>query len=143
MAQQVKVLLLDDLDGSAADETVKFGLDGRDYEMDLTSEHASELREALAQYINVSRKLSKMGAPMKRTTVPPKRDTKAIRAWAQSHGHENLSDRGRIPEEIIAEYDRRNDKPEAPKVEFSASEDQEEKPKARRRRTKTEEPANA
>ena len=51
MAQQTIVTLVDDLDGSDADETVEFALDGREYEIDLTADHAKALRENLADYV--------------------------------------------------------------------------------------------
>ena len=50
MAQKIQTLFIDDLDGSEADGTVRFGLDGTDYEIDLNGEHAQELRDALARY---------------------------------------------------------------------------------------------
>lgn len=56
MAQKVNIILVDDLDGSDADETVTFGLDGNQYEIDLTSDHAKDLRLALAPYTDVARK---------------------------------------------------------------------------------------
>ena len=148
MAQQVKVLLIDDIDGSEAAETVKFGLDGREYEIDLTEAHAAELREMLARYVSVARRLGKAGTPYKRTTVAPQRDTKAIRAWAHANGWENLSDRGRIPEEVMKAYEARDKKADegalkgAPKVEFSEEPAGEEPPKRTRSRKKAE-PANA
>ncbi len=48
MAQKAQTLYIDDLDGSAADGTVRFGLDGTEYEIDLNAEHARQLRDALA-----------------------------------------------------------------------------------------------
>lgn len=142
MAQQVKVLLIDDLDGGEAAETVRFGLDGKDYEIDLSDAHANELREVLARFAAQGRKLSKVsGAAYHRTTVPTKRDNRAIREWAQANGHE-LSDRGRIPDNIIEAYDARDRKApesptsEVPKVEFSG-EDSQEAPKKRVRRKAT------
>ena len=57
MAQKVQVLLVDDIDGGTADETVTFGLDGVTYEIDLTSGHASELRDAFAQWVGHARKV--------------------------------------------------------------------------------------
>ena len=51
MAQKVQTLLIDDLDGSDAEGTVFFGLDGRQYEIDLSTDHAKDLRAALARYI--------------------------------------------------------------------------------------------
>ena len=47
MAQQVNVVLVDDLDGTPAEETVTFGLDGISYEIDLTAENAARLRDSL------------------------------------------------------------------------------------------------
>ncbi|MBJ7530911.1 MAG: Lsr2 family protein, partial [Nocardioides sp.] len=58
MAQKIHIVLEDDLDGSEASETVTFGLDGTTYEIDLTDEHATELREALAPYVGHARKVS-------------------------------------------------------------------------------------
>ncbi|HEY3941328.1 MAG TPA: Lsr2 family protein [Acidimicrobiales bacterium] len=51
MAKTVFVKLTDDLDGSEADETVSFGLDGRSYEIDLATANAEKLRKALEPYI--------------------------------------------------------------------------------------------
>ena len=51
MAQKVNVILVDDIDGSDAAETVSFGLDGTQYEIDLNSGHAQELREQLDLYV--------------------------------------------------------------------------------------------
>ena len=58
MAQKVNVLLVDDIDGSDADETIQFGLDGTHYEIDLNSDHAQELREQLSRYVKAARKAS-------------------------------------------------------------------------------------
>ena len=56
MAQKIQTLFIDDLDGSEADGTVRFGLDGTDYEIDLNGEHAQELRDALARYVTAARR---------------------------------------------------------------------------------------
>jgi hypothetical protein len=53
MAQQVQTLLIDDLDGGEAEETVRFGLDGTEYEIDLSAKNADALRKALAWYIGL------------------------------------------------------------------------------------------
>src|SRR5439155_14617087 len=58
VAQKVQTLLIDDLDGSAADDTVRFGLDGTEYEIDLNAGHAQELRDALARYVRAARRVS-------------------------------------------------------------------------------------
>jgi Lsr2 len=52
------VLLVDDIDGSDADETIKFGLDGTHYEIDLNSDHAEELRGQLSRYVKAARKVT-------------------------------------------------------------------------------------
>ena len=107
MAQKVQVLLVDDIDGGTADETVTFGLDGVTYEIDLTAGHATELRDALAQWVGHARKLggrtsSKGGAPRARRSSSG--DAQAIREWAKEHGHQ-VSERGRISAEVKAAYD--------------------------------------
>ena len=50
MAQKVTVTLVDDLDGSQAEETVEFGLDGATYTIDLSGGNAGRLREAVAAH---------------------------------------------------------------------------------------------
>jgi Lsr2 len=105
MAQKVKVLLVDDLDGEcAADETVRFGLDGRDLELDLSAENAAEMRETLRKYVDGARKTgsSKKGRTSARQTVTDV-DPKAVRAWAAANGRE-VSSRGRIPAEVVEAY---------------------------------------
>ena len=112
MAQRVQVILVDDLDGGQADESVKFGLDGFAYEIDLSHEHAGTLREALADYVAVARRIgryttsSKGGStsatPRMRTPID-REQNKAIREWAAREG-KKVSDRGRIPQHIIDEY---------------------------------------
>jgi hypothetical protein len=113
MAQKVQVLLLDDLDGTEADQTVRFGLDGSSYEIDLSDSNAESLRDALAAYVAHGRKVGRaamVGAPRtsaaKGTRVPARADreqTQAIREWARKNGHP-VSDRGRIPSGIIEAY---------------------------------------
>ena len=56
MAQKIQTLFIDDLDGSEADGTVRFGLDGTEYEIDLNAEHAQALRDALARYVQAARR---------------------------------------------------------------------------------------
>ena len=52
--RRVQTLFIDDLDGSAAEGIVRFGLDGTEYEIDLNAEHAQALRNALARYISAA-----------------------------------------------------------------------------------------
>jgi hypothetical protein len=57
MAQKVNIVLVDDLDGSEATESVSFGLDGTSYEIDLNDKNAAQLRDALAPYVGHARKV--------------------------------------------------------------------------------------
>lgn len=108
MAQKVQVLLVDDIDGGTADETVTFALDGVSYEIDLTTAHATELRDALATWVGHARKVAGRSAAGRSsgTTTRPRRssDAGAVRAWAKENGFE-VSERGRISAEIREAYD--------------------------------------
>ncbi|MEV5542066.1 histone-like nucleoid-structuring protein Lsr2 [Saccharopolyspora shandongensis] len=53
--QRIQVELVDDLDGSPANQTVSFALDGVTYEIDLNDEHAKQLRVVLDRYIKAAR----------------------------------------------------------------------------------------
>ena len=106
MAQKVNIILVDDIDGSEATETVTFGLDGTTYEIDLNDKNAAALRDALATYVGHGRKV---GAGPRRgrrssaaaTTGP---SAKEIRDWARSNGHD-VPDRGRVSAEVREAYD--------------------------------------
>lgn len=104
MAQRVNVVLVDDLDGSDAAETVTFGVDGVDYEIDLSEKHAKELRDALAVYVGHGRKTRgrrRSGSSSKGSAGgPPASD---IRAWAKDNGYD-VPERGRVSAEIRAAY---------------------------------------
>jgi nucleoid-associated protein Lsr2 len=106
MAQKVHVMLVDDLDGGEANETVSFSIDGTSYEIDLSSENASKLRKELAVYAEHARKASGAGGGRRRRsrTGPGRERSSEIRAWAKQRGHK-VSERGRIPAAIIAEYE--------------------------------------
>src|SRR5512135_1325782 len=96
MAQRVITERVDDLDGSPAVETVRFGYAGRDYEIDLSEEHAAELDELLAPFIEHGRRAE--GQQRSPTELH------AIRQWAREQGLQ-VSDRGRIAADILAKYD--------------------------------------
>lgn len=107
MAQKVNIILVDDLDGSPADETVTFGIDGATYEIDLSDANAAQLREALAGYVGHARKLTaarRGGAGARKSSSGSGVDTKAVREWAKANGHE-VSERGRVPASVIAAYE--------------------------------------
>lgn len=101
MAQKISVILIDDIDGNDADETVSFALDGASYEIDLSSANAAKLREALAPYVGHARKVAGTARRAARRSTKSVAD---VRAWAESQGYE-LASRGRIPREIQAAYD--------------------------------------
>jgi hypothetical protein len=107
MARQVITTLIDDLDGGKADETIRFGLDGAEYQIDLSSKNGLRLRKALAPYLKAATKVGRGG--IIRTTSRAGRpassrdENAAIRAWAAANGHE-VSDRGRIPASVISAY---------------------------------------
>jgi nucleoid-associated protein Lsr2 len=106
MAQRVKVELVDDVDGSAAEETVNFGLDGVSYEIDLSSKNAGKLRDGMATWIGNARR---SGGSRKSSRAASgsgrRRDLAKVREWARSKGHQ-VSDRGRISAEVQAAYDK-------------------------------------
>ena len=108
MAQQVTVTLIDDLDGSPADETIIFALDGANYEIDLNAKNSAALRKALDKYLAAGRRQTRPGAARRSRSGGSRGrsaevDPKSVRAWAQEQGLE-ISSRGRIPAQIIDRY---------------------------------------
>lgn len=115
MAQKVQVLLVDDLDGGEADETVTFALDGVAYEIDLKSENAEKLRDLLTPYVDKGRKQSGRGASgargsrsrtasSGRASGGSAQDTAKIRSWAKENGY-TVNDRGRVPSNVRQAYE--------------------------------------
>lgn len=102
MAQRTQVLYVDDIDGSEAEGTVRFGLGGTDYEIDLNKEHADQFAKALKPFIAAARKVpsSRRAA---RGTRSARHDQSDVRAWARAQGIK-VSDRGRIPADILNKY---------------------------------------
>ena len=108
MAQKVQVLLVDDIDGGEADETVTFALDGKTYEIDLNAKNASKLRSALEPYLKNGRRTGRTsGGRKSRSSSSGSSDTAKIRAWAKEHGYE-VNDRGRVPANIREAYEKAN-----------------------------------
>lgn len=103
MAQRVNVILVDDIDGSDADETVNFSLDGADYEIDLTSEHASELRNALSLYVGYARKVGGRRTKGQRSSATGSVSAADIRQWARENGFD-VPERGRVSAEVREAY---------------------------------------
>ncbi len=107
MAQKVQVVLVDDLDGGVADETVTFSLDGVAYEIDLSTANAAGLREAMAPWVAVARRVSGRVRVARRGAARSAGGKNAeIREWARANGRP-VSDRGRIPAEVKAAFDAR------------------------------------
>lgn len=112
MAQIKEVRLVDDLDGKPADETVEFAIDGKAYEIDLSADNAAQLRDALAEFVASARKTAgrtrrASAAAAPRRPVVDREQNQAIREWARSRGMK-VSDRGRIPSEVLEAYHREN-----------------------------------
>ncbi|MEU0674335.1 Lsr2 family protein [Streptomyces sp. NPDC006172] len=110
MAQKVQVLLVDDLDGGEADETVTFALDGKTYEIDLTTANADKLRGLLDPYVKGGRRTggrSSGGRGKARAASGGSQDTAQIRAWAKENGYD-VNDRGRVPATIREAYEKAN-----------------------------------
>ncbi|MFV2020600.1 MULTISPECIES: histone-like nucleoid-structuring protein Lsr2 [Micromonosporaceae] len=110
MAKQIIHKLVDDLDGGDADETVKFALDGVQYEIDLSEKNADKLRQVFAPYVGAGTKIGRGGVVVggraargRGGAAADREQNRAIRAWAKKEGKE-ISDRGRIPQEIVDEY---------------------------------------
>lgn len=140
MAQKVQVILLDDLDGGDADESLSFGLDGVDYEIDLSTTNATALREAFGEWVANARRVggrSKVqNINTRRPRTQPDTDVTAIRNWARENGYQ-VSDRGRVSADITEAYKNRN-KIVIPEATVASVEDepQQEKPRPRRRASK-------
>jgi hypothetical protein len=106
MAQRVNVVLVDDLDGSDADETVIFGVDGTDYEIDLSASNAAKLRDALALYVGHARRTGgRRKRSAGRSSAKAADATPAeIRDWARNNGWD-VPDRGRVASEVREAYE--------------------------------------
>ncbi|MBM7771456.1 hypothetical protein JOD54_001660 [Actinokineospora baliensis] len=106
MAQRVTVSLVDDLDGSEAEETVEFGLDGAAYQIDLSTDNAEKLRDILGDFVERARRSGGRKRPpgrAPRTASADREQNQAIREWARKQGMK-VSDRGRIPTEVLDAY---------------------------------------
>ena len=101
MAKRTNTVFIDDLDGSEAEATVRFGLDGVHYEIDLNAAHARELRDTLARYTAAGRRAGP-SRNAKRATVA-RINSSEVRNWARENGLE-IKDRGRVPADVTAKY---------------------------------------
>ena len=112
MAQIREIRLVDDLSGDVADETIEFGLDGKNYEIDLTTANAKKLRDVLADYVasarraTTGRRRAAANSPARRPAID-REQNQAIREWARKRGMK-VSDRGRIPADVLEAYHQEN-----------------------------------
>jgi hypothetical protein len=148
MAKQTIVTVTDDLDGTEPAETVTFGLDGREYEIDLSDENTDKLHDALAPYIEAGRKAGSNGSsgvghgrkpnkpePGGRDAVT-KEEAQEIRAWVRTEGG-HIGDRGRIPKKYVEAFRKdpkdtsvihKDDEPDQPEPQADTNEQAQEEP---------------
>lgn len=109
VAQKIQTLFIDDIDGSEAEGTVRFALDGAEYEIDLNAKHADALRKALARYVDAARRSSGSSTAARRPARAGRRapasglNTTEVREWAKAQGIE-VKDRGRVPAELVVRF---------------------------------------
>jgi uncharacterized membrane protein len=106
VAQKIQTLFIDDLDGSEAETTVRFSLDGAEYEIDLNTEHAEALRKALAIYLNAARRgtrATRQSSRGSRKRSVAGIDTTEVREWAKAQGID-VKGRGRVPAELVVKF---------------------------------------
>ena len=111
MAKQTIVTLVDDLDGSEAEEQIEFGVDGKSYEIDLSASNSQKLRDALAPFVAAARRAGgssrrRSGGSAPARPVVDREQNQAIREWAQQQGMK-ISERGRIPASVLEAYHQR------------------------------------
>jgi hypothetical protein len=104
MAQQIQTIFVDDIDGGEAAGTVRFALDGVEYEIDLNAEHTGGPNTTLGKYVNRARKVGgtrriARGSRRSASIV----DTHKVREWAKEQGID-IKDRGRVPANVVEQY---------------------------------------
>src|SRR5215510_11567527 len=102
--QRVEVHLEDDLTGGPADETVKFGMDGTEYEVDLNTRHANEFRRQIAPFVDHARLVHAQRSRPRPRTAASRERSREIRAWAERQGF-SVAEHGRLPANVVSEYD--------------------------------------
>lgn len=109
VARKVETIehVLDDVDGSAASESIGFSIDGVSYQIDLNRKNAKALRTDLAKWSAYARKVRAGGATRsgRRSPAGKTNNSSAIRAWASAQGLP-VNARGRIPSSVIEQYNK-------------------------------------
>jgi hypothetical protein len=107
MARKIETVLIDDIDGSQADTTIRFGLNGAEFEIDLNAAHAAELRKTVGHYVEVGRRASgsarQASQGTRRRSSASGLNSSEIRDWAKRQGMD-VKDRGRMPSELIVKF---------------------------------------
>lgn len=115
MAKKTIIKLVDDIDGSTADQTVAFAFDGVTFEIDLSDDNAGKLRQALQPFIDAATKVTATGLRHTRTVISAqgesaREQSQAIRAWGQKYGPQlgldPVSDRGAVPQRVRDAYEQ-------------------------------------
>ena len=104
MVTKIAVALVDDLDGSPAEETVRFGVGSSEYEIDLSKKNARTLRAGLEPFVEHARKSGRASKRRPSRPSSARERSSDIRAWAKAEGI-TISDRGRIPANVVAQYE--------------------------------------
>ena len=111
MAQKVSVTFACDYDQKPIPEgqhhARRFSLDGREYEIDLCAKHSQKFDDVVGRYAERARRASARPGRTKRRTTAHRQHSAAIRSWAKQTGIE-VSDRGRIPAEVVARYEAKH-----------------------------------
>ena len=105
VAQKIQTLFIDDIDGSEAEGTVRFALDGAEYEIDLNAKNAEALRKALSRYVEAARRAvaPRRSARAGRRAAASGLNTTEVREWAKAQGID-VKDRGRVPAELVVRF---------------------------------------
>jgi hypothetical protein len=109
MAQKIMTSFVDDIDGSEAEGTVRFALDGSEFEIDLNAKHSAALRKVLGRYTAAARKSAGTRRPARRARGGGSGEVKTteVREWAKSQGID-VKERGRIPAELVVKFQAAN-----------------------------------
>jgi nucleoid-associated protein Lsr2 len=108
VAQRIETVFIDDLDGSEASTTIRFGLDGAEFEIDLNTAHADELRKTAEPYMQAGRKVTSnarrtVRGGARRSAASGGPASSEVRDWAKDHGYD-VKERGRIPAELVVKF---------------------------------------
>lgn len=104
MASTTVVTITDDIDGSEGAQTVSFGFDGQNYEIDLSKKNHDKFKKGLQPFIDSGRRVGRQGAARSARGRTSRKDSSAIRAWAAEQGL-SVNERGRIPAAVVARYE--------------------------------------